>query len=64
MELFNFRNAIGWFVVLPFVSEKDKPINNIVKVHNLNPLPADKNFDKSKLKQIADDIFLCIYIGK
>ena len=29
-------------------------------MNKLNPLPDDKNFDWSKLKQIADDISKCI----
>ena len=29
-----------------------------------NPLPDDKIFDRSKLKQIADDILKCIKNGK
>ena len=29
-----------------------------------NPLPDDKNLDRSKLKQIADDIFKYIQIEK
>ena len=32
--------------------------------HKLNPLPDDKILDRSKLKQIADDILKCISNGK
>ena len=32
--------------------------------HIINPVPDDKILDWSKLKQIADDIFECIYNEK
>ena len=35
-----------------------------MEVLHINPLPDDKILDWSKLKQIADNTWKCIYYGK
>ena len=35
-------------------------VNCVTYNHMINPLPDDKILDRSKLKQIADDILKCI----
>ena len=41
---------------------QEDAINSVRQEHGLlNPLPDDNFLDWSKLKQIADDIFKCIY---
>ena len=37
---------------------------NLAKIQFFNPLPDDKILDRSKMKQIADDIYKCIWNEK